>query len=98
MADQVTFRDFVGALMQGNDEAAGQVLATLLGLDPATAAAATTHFRQQMTADPSFMVKAMGMRSAVEARDQAQLESLLRECFGLGPAEASTSARLVASR
>ncbi|HEU4408265.1 MAG TPA: hypothetical protein VFS43_23585 [Polyangiaceae bacterium] len=98
MADQVTFRDFAGALMQGDNEAARGVLATLLALEPPAAAAATEHFRTQMAADPGFMMKAMGMRSAVEARDGAQLEGLLRDCFGLGPAEAAASARAVLAR
>ncbi|HEU4535556.1 MAG TPA: hypothetical protein VFS00_15620 [Polyangiaceae bacterium] len=98
MADQVTFRDFAGAVMQGDDAGAGRVLSTLLGLEPPAAAAATAYFRQQMAADPSFMMKAMGMRTAVEARDQAQLESLLRDCFGLGPSEAASAASLLANR
>jgi hypothetical protein len=98
MADQVTFRDFAGALMQGNEEAARDVLATLLALEPPAASAATSHFRAQMASDPSFMMKAMGMRSAVEARDAAQLEGLLRECFGLEPAAATAAASVVLAR
>jgi hypothetical protein len=98
MADQVTFRDFAGALMQGDEARARDVLATLLALEPPAAAEATAYFREQMTSDPGFMAKAMGMRAAVEARDAAQLESLLRECFNLGPAQAAAAARVVASR
>ncbi len=95
MADQVTFRDFAGALMQGDEERARGLLATLLALEPAAASAATAHFRQQMAADPAFVAKAMGMRSAVDARDEGQLGALLRDCFGLGPAEATAAARAV---
>jgi hypothetical protein len=98
MADQVTFRDFAGALMQGDEEGAGRVLATLLALEPPAASAATAHFKAQMAADPGFMMKAMGMRSAVEARDAAQLEGLLRDCFGLGPAEAASAAGALLAR
>ena len=99
MADQVTFRDFAGALMQGDDEGARGVLVTLLGLEPSPAAAATAHFRQQMeTAGPAFVAKAMGMRAAVDARDGAQLEGLLVECFGLAPDAASAAARVVLAR
>ena len=65
MAD-VTFRDFAGAIMKGDVEAAGHVLQPLLGLDAATARGAAQHFQAQSVAGgPAFMGKAMGLRSAL---------------------------------
>jgi len=81
MAD-VTFRDFAAAIMKGDDPAARDVLVTLLRLSPDSATAAAAYFRAQMK-DPSFMGKAMGLRAAVETRDDAQIGALLTDCFGL---------------
>ena len=36
-----------------------------------------------MGSDPSFMMKAMGMRTVVESKDEAGLVALLGDCFGL---------------
>lgn len=89
----VTFRDFAGALMAQDDDAAGQVLQTLLGVDEEAAASGTTFFKEQMQKSPDFMMKAMGMRQAVEGRDLGQLETLLVECFGYAPSAAAASAK-----
>ncbi len=93
-----TFRDFAGAVMQNDMAAAGRVLEALLGVDGARAAAAAGYFQQQMGTDPSFMMKAMGMRSVVEAKDQAGLVRLLGECFGLEPELAERAAVTVLAR
>jgi hypothetical protein len=83
MAD-VTFRDFAGAVMQGNAAAAASTLETLLALEPADAAAAAAHFQAQMAAGgPAFMGKAMGLRTAVASGSDAEVAALLAECFGL---------------
>lgn len=85
MAD-VTFRDFAGAVMKGDDAAARDVLATLLELPPEQAMAATAHFRGRMS-DPAFMPKAMGLRTAVTTGSDEEIGALLGDCFGLsGPA------------
>ncbi|HSD91356.1 MAG TPA: hypothetical protein VLB44_27720 [Kofleriaceae bacterium] len=81
MAD-VTFRDFAGAVMQGNAAAAASVLETLLALSPDAAMKATEHFRGRMS-DPAFMPKAMGLRTAVTSGTDAQIGDLLVDCFGL---------------
>ena len=86
----VTFRDFAGAVMQGNSAAAAGVLETLLGLAPAPALQATEHFRSRM-ADPTFMPKAMSLRTAVTTGSEAEIDALLGDCFGLD-AEARTAA------
>jgi hypothetical protein len=57
----LTFRDFAGAVMQGDASRAASVLQELLALSPDAATAATAHFRDRMT-DPGFMPKAMGLR------------------------------------
>jgi hypothetical protein len=82
----VTFRDFAGAVMQGNVTGAASVLETLLELSPDQATAATQHFRARMS-DPTFMPKAMSLRTAVTSGTEEQIGDLLGECFGLEGAE-----------
>jgi hypothetical protein len=92
---EVTFRDFAGAAMSGDRERGAQVLQELLGLSSEAAGAATDHFRAQMAADQSFMMKAMGLRTAVTSGSDAEIATLLRDCFGLAPpADASAVAKL----
>jgi hypothetical protein len=83
MAD-VTFRDFAGAIMKGDVDAAGAVLQQLLGLDAETARGAAEHFHTQSQASgPAFMGKAMGLRSAVASGNEAEISALVGACFGL---------------
>jgi len=77
-----TFRDFAMAAMQGNVDTAAGTLETLLGLTDPQAKAATEHFRSRL-GDPSFVPKAMGLRTAVTSGSDAQIDELLGECFGL---------------
>jgi hypothetical protein len=85
MAD-VTFRDFAGALMGGDRAKAASVLEVLLGVTPETATAASGYFESQMK-DPTFMPKAMGLRTAVTSGTDEELGRLVEQCFGLhGPA------------
>jgi hypothetical protein len=91
MAD-VTFRDFAGAIMRGDAEAAGGVLQPLLGLDATAARAAAQHFQAEVAAQgPAFMGKAMGLRTALAGGSDAEIEALLRDCFGLGDAPLATA-------
>lgn len=93
MNDELTFRDFAGAIMGADLDRAGEVLEALLGVDAATGKSAATHFQTQMSASPDFMMKAMAMRTVVQGGDDAALEELLGECFGLeGPAVADARA------
>ena len=86
MAD-VTFRDFAGAIMKGDVEAAGAVLQQLLGLSAEAAHAAAQHFQaQSASAGPAFMGKAMGLRTAVASGSEAEIGALLHDCFGLADA------------
>lgn len=80
---EVTFRDFAGAVMGGDTARAAEVLEQLLGLDGAAATAAATHFQKSMTADPAFMSKAMGLRTAVTSGSDQDIGALLGDCFGL---------------
>jgi hypothetical protein len=98
MSEEVTFRDFAGALMGGDKTKAATVLEALLGVDGATAASATAHFGEQMAAGPAFLQKAMGMRQVVENRDEAALATLLVECFGLSMEAATSAAATVLAR
>ena len=91
MAD-VTFRDFAGAIMKGDVEAAGAVLQQLLGLDVSAARAAADHFQAQSTSGgPAFMGKAMGLRTAVTSGSDAEIGALLHDCFGLTDARLATA-------
>ncbi len=90
----VTFRDFAGAIMKQDVASAQQVLSTLLGLDVSASAAATEHFRSRM-ADPAFMPKAMGLRTAVTSGSDDEIAALLGDCFGLaGQAQTDAVAAL----
>ena len=95
MAD-LTFRDFAGAVMQGDAAGAARVLEALLALAPPAAAAATAHFQAQMASGgPAFMGKAMGLRTAVTSGTDAEIGALLADCFGLAePALAAAVAAL----
>ena len=93
-----TFRDFAMASMEGDGAAAVPLLATLLGVDEATARTSTDHFRAQMTTGQAFMMKAMGMRTVVESKDEAALVTLIEECFALSPDAAKRAAAVVLAR
>jgi hypothetical protein len=86
--EQLTFRDFAGAIMGGDSTRAAHVLGALLGLEAAEAAAAVNHFQTSMTADPAFMQKAMGLRAAVTGGTNDEITALLGDCFGLTGATA----------
>lgn len=79
----LTFRDFAGAIMGGNTARAGEVLEDLLDVDSEAGVAAAQHFQKQMSADPTFMGKAMGLRTAVETGNDETIGALLTSCFGL---------------
>lgn len=88
-AAEVTFRDFAGAIMGGDPARAASVLQELLGLAPDAAASATAHFASR-TKDPAFMMKAMGLRAAVQGGTDDEIRGLLADCFGLaGDTQAS---------
>ena len=88
----VTFRDFAGAIMQGNVDAAGAVLQQLLGLPADGARAAAEHFHAQSTAQgQAFMGKAMGLRTALASGSDSELGALLGDCFGLSGAPLATA-------
>jgi hypothetical protein len=98
MAD-VTFRDFAGAIMKGDVDAAGRVLQQLLGLDDAEARTAAQHFQSQATAQgPAFMGKAMGLRTAVSGGSEAEIGALLADCFGLEGAPLLTAIAVLKPR
>lgn len=91
MAD-VTFRDFAGAIMKGDVDAAGAVLQQQLGLDASASRAAAEHFQTQSTSlGPAFMGKAMGLRTAVTSGSDAEIGALLHDCFGLADAPLATA-------
>ena len=83
MSEEVTFRDFAGALMGNDWDRAAEVLTVLLGVDGERAKTCAAHFQEQMKSGPDFMMKAMGMRTLVTSGDRDGLVSLLGDCFGL---------------
>jgi len=89
---EVTFRDFAGAIMKGDVEAAGSVLHQLLGLDAVASRAAAQHFHAQSAAlGPAFMGKAMGLRAAVASGAEAEIRTVLEDCFGLADGALATA-------
>jgi hypothetical protein len=86
----LTFRDFAGAIMQGDTVRAATVLQELLALTPEQASAATAHFSAR-SKNPAFMMQAMGLRAAVASGSDAEISVLLGDCFGL-EGDARTSA------
>lgn len=85
-----TFRDFAGHVFGGDRVAAEATLATLLGLTPAAAAEATAHF-QKNAQDPTFLPRAMALRTVVAGDDDGAVAEHLTACFGFS-AEASHAA------
>ena len=85
-----TFRDFASEVFAGDLPAAAASLTDLLGLDPGPARAAAEHFHGQIT-DPTFLPKAMSLRTVVEGPDDGAIQALLSDCFGLD-AHAATAA------
>lgn len=94
---ELTFRDFAGAVMQGDAARAATVLQELLALSPDAATAATAHFRGRM-ADPSFMPKAMGLRTAVQSGSDDEISALLGDCFGLDDAARTAAVAALRTR
>lgn len=81
---EITFRDFAAAIMQNDRARAAEVLQELLRLDAEPAAAAANHFAQQMAAQgQGFMMKSMGLRTALTSGTDDEIGALLRDCFGL---------------
>jgi hypothetical protein len=81
---EMTFRDFAAAIMQNDRTRAAAVLQELLGLDAEPAAAAANHFAQQMAAQgQGFMMKSMGLRTALTSGTDDEIGALLHDCFGL---------------
>lgn len=96
--EQTTFRDFAGAIMGGDAGKAASVLEVLLGVDASAAAAATAHFQNEMAGNPQFMMRAMGLRTAVTSGSEADVVALLGDCFGLSAEAASTAAAALRAR
>ncbi|HLL26016.1 MAG TPA: hypothetical protein VK427_27950 [Kofleriaceae bacterium] len=86
----MTFRDYAMAVMQNQIPTAIGHLEVLLGLGTDDAHTATTHFQAQMK-DPSFMQKAMSLRTAVESGSDDDIGNILVECFGLDDGQRATA-------
>ena len=95
---EITFRDFAGAIM-GNDSAkAASVLEVLLGIEASAATNATAHFQSEAAANPQFMMKAMGLRTAVTSGSDDDIRQLLGDCFALSDDDTATAATALRKR
>jgi len=94
---EVTFRDFAAAVMSKDFAAAARHLRVLFGLGEAAASTAAAHFEAQMAGQgQGFMMKAMGLRTAVASGREDEIRPLLIDCFGL--TDADLAAALAALR
>ena len=96
---QITFRYFAGAVMAKDEARAAEVLQTRLALDPADATSAAAFFNQQVESQgQAFMMKAMGLRTAVTSGSDGDIASLLGECFDLQGDVASSATQALRQR
>jgi hypothetical protein len=98
VSTEPTFRDFAGAIMQGDIDAASGLLQTLLATDAAQSLVSARHFQASISSDPSFMQKAMGMRQVVTSGTREELTALLGECFALDEATSLAATEAVWKR
>ena len=91
-----TFRDFASEVFAGDLTAAAATLTDLLALEPGPARAAAEHFNGQIS-DPTFLPKAMSLRTAVAGPDDAAT-ALLADCFGLDAPAATAALGALRSR
>ena len=92
-----TFRDFATQVFGGDLDGATVTLTALLALPSDRARLATERFRAQTT-DPTFLPKAMSLRTAVAGTDDGAIASLLGECFGLADDEARAATAALRAR
>lgn len=92
-----TFRDFASHIFSGDLDSATGVLSVLLGC-PAERARVAAAFFKEKTLDPSFLPRAMSLRTAVTQADEGATVALLVDCFGLDEAEARGAARALKAR
>lgn len=97
MTTQPTFRDFASQIFAGDVDGASSVLVVLLGLSQDDARRAAEAFRGK-TADPTFLPKAMSLRTAVEGPDDAAIAALLVDCFALDADAAARATTALRSR
>jgi hypothetical protein len=89
---ELTFRDFASAVMGNTEQKAAEILAQLIQIDAQQSVAATTFFKNKLTSDPAFMMKAMGLRQAVTEGSSEQIQALLHDLFDLPESLSATAA------
>ncbi|TNF30561.1 MAG: hypothetical protein EP319_04765 [Deltaproteobacteria bacterium] len=85
MSSTITFKEFAIFVQMGKISDASMALSVILDLDDDVAEQATQHFVKQLSADPNFMMKLMGLRSQLEVSNNAAMMTLI-ECFNLNGA------------
>lgn len=81
--EPVTFETFVGNLRAADMQAAGETLGVLLGVGTDRGMLCAAAFAEKILADPTVMLKAMNLRTELQAGNHNASLMLLWECFGL---------------
>ena len=81
--ERVTFETFVGQLRSADMQGAGATLGVLFGVDAQRGVRCATDFAEKFVADPTVMLKAMNLRTELQAGNTNASLMLLWECFGL---------------
>ncbi|MCH8922180.1 MAG: hypothetical protein IIA67_03395 [Planctomycetes bacterium] len=81
--ERVTFETFVGQLRAADMQGAGETLGVLLGVGTDRGVICATDFAEKFVADPTVMLKAMNLRTELQAGNHNASLMLLWECFGL---------------
>ena len=85
-AADANFAGFLEQVRSGDLDAAGQILAELLDVDPQRGLRCATRFQEQLADSPDFLKKAMSLSHKLIVGSFNEALMLIWECFGLqGP-------------
>lgn len=82
-----SFQTFAAEIQAGDLLAAGQSLASILGLEEGRAFACATVFADRMRRDAGFLRRAMQLRAEITDGGYDRAIALLYDCFGLSASE-----------
>ena len=81
--ERVTFETFMAQLRSADMQGAGTTLGVLLGVGTDRGVLCANAFAEKFVADPTVMLKAMNLRTELQAGNTNASLMLLWECFGL---------------
>ena len=90
-SEPVTFETFITQLRSADIEGAGTTLGVLLGVGTDRGVRCASQFAEKLVADPTVMLKAMNLRTELQANHTNASMMLLFECFGLRGLESITA-------